>query len=360
MKPKTIVLMIVAVGFGLVAAWATTRIGAVPQTETVDVLVATKDIAPGSSLKDPQAFFKAKPFLKDQAPKNAINDIGQLKGKMVIKPIKADTFCTAADLGEKYGLEVSKGMRAIAVPVTSAAVAGGFVLPNSRVDVVLTSREGGNLPKAETILQNMRVLAVDAISRTEAGKDSYVPTTVTLEMSPDEALKLASAKDRGRIELVLRPFEDAESTPGSTAGSGPPQLQTEEVWVAAKRLDKNTKLEDVEGLLKKKRFIKEEVPTNAINNRELLKNKTLSRVVEADQFFTEEDFKEILKPEVVGTPPPPKKHIMIIVNGGKTDTATFVEGAVPEGGQGNENRISPPGGDPDKRTTPPAGGSEGK
>jgi len=179
MKPKTIVLMIVAIGFGLVAAWGTTQLGRTTQTERVDVLVATKDINPGQVLRDPKEFFKVKPYIKGEEPKNAINNLELLKGKIVVKPLRVDNPCTLADLGDKFGLEVSKGMRAIAVQVTQEKVAGGFVLPNSRVDIVLTSRENGP-PKAETILTNMRVLAVDQLSRAPDGRDSLTPTTVTM------------------------------------------------------------------------------------------------------------------------------------------------------------------------------------
>jgi len=361
MKPKTIVLMIVAIGFGLVAAWATTQIGQTRQAETVNVLVATKDIQAGTPLKNPQEYFKAKPFLKDQSPKNAIDNMDLLKGKMVIKPIRADQFCTAADLGEKFGLEVSKGMRAISISVSSAQVAGGFVLPNSRVDILLTSREGGGASKAETLLANTRVLAVDQISRAPEGRDSITPSTVTVEVAPDDALKLTNAKDRGRLDLVLRSFDDGDATSSGSGSNTPaPSVQTVDVWVAARKLDKGTKLEDIDGLLKKKRYFKEEVPSNAINNPEQLKNKTLSRVVDSDQFFTEEDFKEIVKPESVSTPPPNRKHVMIIVNGAKSDPVIFVEEGPSDGRQPSENRATPPGGDPEKKSAPPTGGSEGK
>jgi pilus assembly protein CpaB len=366
MKPKTIVLMIVAIGFGLVAAWATTQIGQTRQSETVDVLVAIQDIQPGTVIREPQKMFKTKPFLKDQEPKNAVKpqDLNMLKGKLVVRPLRADAFCTLADLGDKFGLEVSKGMRAIAVQVTSEKVAGGFVLPNSRVDIVLTSRESGT-PKADTILQNMRVLAVDQMSRTPDGRDSMMPTTVTLEMTPDDMLKLAAAKERGKIELVLRSYDDPDSGAASgtnTSTSSQPKLETVDVYVASKKLDRGTKLENVDELLKKKRYIKDEVPANAINDPGLLKGKTLSRVVDSDQFFTDEDFKDIVKPETVGTPPPAKKHVMIIINGDKTNTATFVhEAGAFSSQQPNENRDAPPvEGTPEKKAAPPTGGSEGK
>jgi hypothetical protein len=130
--------------------------------------------------------------------------------------------------------------------------------------------------------------------------------------------------------------------------------------VAAKKLDRGTKLENIDDLLKKKRYIKDEVPTNAINDPGLLKGKTLSRVVDSDQFFTDEDFKDIIKPEAPGTTPI-KKHILIIVNGEKVTPVPFVE----EGGSykspnANENRDAPVDGTPEKKSTPPTGGSEGK
>jgi len=361
MKPKTIVLMIVAIGFGLVAAWGTTQLGRTTQTERVDVLVATKDINPGQVLRDPKEFFRVKPYIKGEEPKNAINNLELLKGKIVVKPLRVDNPCTLADLGDKFGLEVSKGMRAIAVQVTQEKVAGGFVLPNSRVDIVLTSRDNGP-PKAETILTNMRVLAVDQLSRAPDGRDSLTPTTVTLEMSPEDMLKLAAAKERGKIELVLRSYDETE---GVTASSGPstssqPKIEMVEVYVAAKKLDRGTKLENIDELLKKKRYIKDEVPANAINNPELLKNKTLGRVVDSDQFFTDEDFKEPIVATTTPATEKSKKHVMIIINGGKTELANFeFDGASSGAAQPGDNREAPEG-TPEKKSTPPTGGSEGK
>ena len=129
MKAKTVVLMTVAIGFGLVAAWATTQLARPTSTERVDVLVASRDIPAGTVLRKPEDFFKAKPFIKGEEPKNAINRMDVLKGKVVTKAMSADQFCTLGHLGDKWGLEVAKGMRAIAVQVTSEKVAGGFVLP---------------------------------------------------------------------------------------------------------------------------------------------------------------------------------------------------------------------------------------
>src|SRR5262249_41583670 len=159
-----------------------------------------KDIPYGTLLNEPKEWFKVKPQLKESAPKNYIDNMEVLKGKRVNKPIRSESFVSQSDLGDKVGLEVTKGMRAMAVQVTQEKSVGGCVRRGWRVDVLLTSRDSGGAPKAEPILQNLRVLAVDTVSRPEPGKESYVPTTVTLEVSPDDALKLSSAKDRGRIE----------------------------------------------------------------------------------------------------------------------------------------------------------------
>src|SRR5262249_1995489 len=144
-------------------------------------------------------------------------------------------------------------------------------------------------------------------------------------------------------------------TPGSTVSNSQPS--TEELWVAAKRLEPGTKLDDPENQLKKQRMFKDDmdsIRTLAINNREVLKNKTLKRAVDPGHFFTDEDFKEIVNPVVAGTKTPNRTHDMTIINGPKSDKITFnLEAA------NDENRNTPPGGSPDKKPNSPSG-SEGK
>jgi pilus assembly protein CpaB len=101
---------------------------------------------------------------------------------------------------------IEDGMRAVSVRVDEVRGVAGFVLPNDRVDVVVTRGEGGSGSGpafADVLLQNVRVLAVDQ----QAGDNRDKPTVaraVTLELAPAQAQKIILAQGVGRLSLVLR------------------------------------------------------------------------------------------------------------------------------------------------------------
>jgi RNA polymerase sigma factor (sigma-70 family) len=107
------------------------------------------------------------------------------------------------------GLEavLNPGERAVAIRVDTDALVGGFVTPGSRVDVICTTR--GAETTSKIILQNMRVLAVDVMSRGKS--DSGLAQTVTLAAKPEEATRLALAATVGELRLALRPKEDTKA-----------------------------------------------------------------------------------------------------------------------------------------------------
>jgi pilus assembly protein CpaB len=130
--------------------------------------------------------------------------------------------------GGYLSVVLSPGKRAMAVPVTSETAVGGFVLPGDRVDVLQThdaqnvgEGEGpsGKQTVAETVLRNVRVLALD--QSTAAGKDAktIVAATATLEVGPVEAEALARAKASGPVTLALRAYTDLGGPSGVAAPS---------------------------------------------------------------------------------------------------------------------------------------------
>jgi len=160
MKPKTLVLMVVAVGFGLVAAWLTSRIGAGSATpEQVQVMVARKDLPQGYPIKNPVEDFEPKAFIKGNEPPKHVNDLEKLKGKVLSRSVAQGSHVTEDHLTGTSGPELKPGMRAYAMRVDQEKVVGGFVLPNSKVDVILTERDSEGKPHARTLLQSELVLA---------------------------------------------------------------------------------------------------------------------------------------------------------------------------------------------------------
>jgi pilus assembly protein CpaB len=109
-------------------------------------------------------------------------------------------------------------MRAVAVKVDAASTAGGFILPNDRVDVILVKQPGGaGTVQSETLLRNILVLAIDQTIENTSETQSVVVAqdTATLELTPEQAELVAQAQQLGTIALSLRSIEDSASETSS-------------------------------------------------------------------------------------------------------------------------------------------------
>ncbi|WP_315919209.1 Flp pilus assembly protein CpaB [Mesorhizobium sp. SP-1A] len=109
------------------------------------------------------------------------------------------------------------GMRAVATSINADTSAGGFILPNDFVDVIMTRKADASAGGAggfitETILKNIRVLAIDqTIQEDEEGKKTRVGQTATLELTPQQAEIITVAQQMAdRLTLALRPVADAQ------------------------------------------------------------------------------------------------------------------------------------------------------
>lgn len=128
--------------------------------------------------------------------------------------------------GGYLSVVLTPGKRAMSVPVTSETAAGGFILPGDRVDVLVTretavqgAANGGSTDKAvvaETVLQNIRVLALDQATAADKDAKSIVAATATLEVSPVDAEALTRAKATGAVTLALRAYTDLGGPSGAT------------------------------------------------------------------------------------------------------------------------------------------------
>ena len=105
---------------------------------------------------------------------------------------------------------IDDGMRAITIAVDQVVGVAGFVLPSTRVDVLLTLQSNENLkePATKVLMQNVRTLAAgQSIQQDKEGKPQQVPV-VTFLVSPEQAETLALASQQGRIQLTLRNMLD--------------------------------------------------------------------------------------------------------------------------------------------------------
>ena len=117
------------------------------------------------------------------------------------------------------------GMRAISFDIAPDTDAGGFILPNDHVDVILTQRPSG--PQGETdfiskvILSNVQVLAVDQQIEEKDNQKVIVGKTATIQVNPEQTEKLANARQQGTISLALRSILDSQATTPERRPGGP-------------------------------------------------------------------------------------------------------------------------------------------
>ena len=194
---------------------------------TIEILVASKDIAPGHSLDADLVHWESWP--KKSVPavgfitKESQPDIAKaVMGVVVRAPLVSGQPVTEASIVHAgatgfLAATIKPGLRAIGVPVNADTSAGGFILPNDRVDVVLSRDVSGGTGfknfESQTILRDVRVLAVDQTAQPAKDQQSVVGKTATLELTPDQAELLARSQQMGVLSLALRALGDSSGEP---------------------------------------------------------------------------------------------------------------------------------------------------
>jgi pilus assembly protein CpaB len=187
--------------------------GEAPPMNTKKILVAIKKVPMYTPIKEPEKFFIEKDVPEDAAPKKALTNMEDIRGKKLNKSINEEAFVYAEDLldpkSDGMAAMLSPGQRAVAIKVNPESLVGGFVLPGTRVDVISTIRRGENESESKTILQDMLVLAVDTKNNKEEGTNSILGQTVTLAVKPEEAQQISLASAIGELRLALRAAGDS-------------------------------------------------------------------------------------------------------------------------------------------------------
>jgi pilus assembly protein CpaB len=187
--------------------------------EKVNILVAKAKIARWTPIRKLDDFFEPAEVLVTEVPKDVVTveKAQDVINRMLIKNLDKGDKLTfdALQTRDKGGLEaeLAPGKRAMAVRIAAETSAGGFVLPGSRVDVLHSVREGNRGSDAKVILENILVKAIDLLPVRPEDRPGMVGGTATLEVTPQEALKLASVQNNGMLMLVLRPYGDTSKTP---------------------------------------------------------------------------------------------------------------------------------------------------
>jgi len=237
MKTARIVVLAIALSAGGVAAYLASAgsdaskvapAEPVAQLPTVDVLVAKSDIGLGQSVKPedlqwqtwPQATASNAFIRKTDRPDATTQLVGSIAREPLIagEPIRDQKLVKGNGSGFMAAI-LPSGMRGVSTEISPETGAGGFILPNDRVDVILTRREkhpeSPTMPEtivSEIILSNVRVLAIDQAPKEKEGQTTVVGKTVTLELLPDQTEILARARQSGTLTLALRSIVDAKAT----------------------------------------------------------------------------------------------------------------------------------------------------
>jgi pilus assembly protein CpaB len=232
MKAARVVVLTVAIAAGGVAAMLAGRSEKPPEMkveapkfDTVDILVAKADIPRGQTLSPADVFWQAWPatsasgnfIRKTDRPKAVDNLNGMIVRTPFVagEPIREAKLVNAKGSGFMAAI-LPAGMRAISTQISAETGAGGFILPNDRVDVILTPRANRDSDKgggaaSETILRNVRVLAIDQTIEEKNGQKVVVGKTATLELAPGQAETLAVSQQLGTLALALRSIADSSA-----------------------------------------------------------------------------------------------------------------------------------------------------
>jgi len=180
---------------------------------TTDVLVAARDIQIGTRVGDGDV--KTVKFPSSDLPPGFYSSKSKIVGRGAILPISKGEFFLPSKLAAENsgtGLPslIPPGMRAVSVRVNDVVSVAGFVIPGTRVDVLLTGTPpGGKEPVTTTVLENALVRAVGQRIEGASG-DPQTAAVITLLVSPEDAQKLTLATSEGRIQLSLRNLIDSE------------------------------------------------------------------------------------------------------------------------------------------------------
>ena len=213
-KRRGLFLVVVSLGMGGLAAWAANnwvqeRLGPTAETDVpTDVVVAAAlDIPYGTKVAGrhlkiltlPEGTAPPRAFREREDVRDMVATANILSGEILMR----NRFA-AHETGSTLAALVTEAMRAVTIRVDDVVGVAGFLLPGNRVDVLAT-RLNSSTRRAttETILKNLKVLAVDQTAATQ-DNDPVIVRAVTLEMTPAQSETLVKAKEEGRIQLTLR------------------------------------------------------------------------------------------------------------------------------------------------------------
>jgi len=217
---KTVLPLLVAILLGLGAAvfaknWMKSRIDAVEAEKRrgVQVVVAAKDIPFGDRITAENVKLVGWP--RDSVPDGVFHDPAEVVGRVANQKLVAgEAILKARAAGQAGGSSlaalIEPNKRAVTVRVNDVIGVAGFLLPGNRVDVLASRSVDRGRSQTRTLLQNLKVLAVDQTASTPDKDKPVVVRAVTLEVDPRQAEMLVQATEEGSVQMALRNPEEAE------------------------------------------------------------------------------------------------------------------------------------------------------
>ncbi|MGD9126181.1 MAG: Flp pilus assembly protein CpaB [Planctomycetia bacterium] len=232
MRAKSIILLVLALGCGLIAAIGVTQVisqddsgPAQPVGETVNILVAKEDILEGSKLTPEMVKIEAWP--KSKVPKGTLVDVKQIAETrartdiLLDEPIREQKLFGKDDI-KTAAIHIDNNMRAVPIKIEKDSYAG-LIQPGDRVDVLANLRknkqQGIMSSRTVTLLQNIEVFAVDDVYKIDpdsAEGKTITAKTVSLLLTPEQAVKVDLALTLGKLRLTMRSPNDASLAQGDT------------------------------------------------------------------------------------------------------------------------------------------------
>jgi pilus assembly protein CpaB len=220
MKPKTVVLLAVAVGSGLMAMLGVQQAmsGSGAKEETVKVLVALEDIDVGVQLTDSNVEFRELPI--SSLPDDPVTSLEQYEKRSPTYALKRDDIIRVAKLSQPgaFGksLQIPEGMRVVSIPVDDTQTVSGLLTPGDRVDVVVTythrDHSGRQVTKAMTLLEYCEIFATDDRTARESQAASAEANNktriVSLLVTPEQVNYVKLAESKGKLSLSWRHRSD--------------------------------------------------------------------------------------------------------------------------------------------------------
>ena len=227
MKRRPVVVLVFALACGGLSAhlarqYLQAQLSATPASEraTAKVAVAARDLPSGSVLR--AADVKVIDWPAEMRPPGYVEGGAALVGRELVFPLKAnepilDSKLSGSAVGGLSAV-IPRGMRAVSVKVDEVIAVGGFVVPGTRVDVLVTMPAQGDRPSnTRIVLENIKVIAAGQTYESSEQAKPQETSVITLLVTPSQAEVLTLSSTEGQVQLALRNASDDSRavTPGA-------------------------------------------------------------------------------------------------------------------------------------------------